>query len=141
LYYGAKLNPAAIIVGKPLINIGTVAENMALVRPEDFGTSLDVLRKNTGALNTDAVQQLNDKFWHQFKQANFSNTTFAIAYMIHDDYDKQAFDMLLPILSRQHARVMQRGVPGRHNDDSPTITSWFVNFYNMILESQFGRER
>ncbi|WP_370882799.1 accessory Sec system protein Asp2, partial [Staphylococcus aureus] len=25
---------------------------------------------------------------------------------------------------------------GRHNDDSPTIASWFVNFYNIILEDK-----
>ncbi|UXR74072.1 accessory Sec system protein Asp2 [Staphylococcus sp. IVB6238] len=141
LYYGAQLNPAAIIVGKPLVNIGTVAKNMALVRPNDFGTSLDVLRKNEGDLSEAAIQRLNDKFWRCFNQADFSQTTFAISYMMHDDYDKEAFNMLLPILSSQHARVMQRGVPGRHNDDSPTITSWFVNFYHLILESQFGRER
>ena len=141
LYYGAQLQPAAVVVGKPLINIGTVAENMALVRPEDFGTALDVLHKNEGDLTPTAIQRLNQKFWRRFEQEDVSNTTFAITYMIHDDYDKHAFDMLLPILSRQHARVMQRGVPGRHNDDSPTITSWFVNFYHMILEQQFGRER
>lgn len=141
LYYGAQLDPAAVIVGKPLVNIGTVAESMGLVRPEDFGTALDVLRKNEGDLSPAAIQRLNEKFWHQYENKDLSKTTFAISYMIHDDYDKHAFDMLLPILSRQHARVIQRGVPGRHNDDSPTITSWFVNFYNMILEQQFGRGR
>ncbi|MGV3043126.1 accessory Sec system protein Asp2 [Staphylococcus rostri] len=141
LYYGAQLNPAAIIAGKPLINVGTVAENMPRVRPEDFGTSLDILRKNEGSLTPEAITHLNDKFWQQFNQADFTNTTFAIAYMAHDDYDKHAFDMLLPILSRQQARIMQRSIPGRHNDDTPTIASWFKNFYHMILESQFGREQ
>lgn len=141
LYYGAQLNPAAVVVGKPLVSIGTVAENMALVRPEDFETSLDVLRKNEGDLTSAAIERLNQKFWKVFEQADSSQTTFALSYMIHDDYDPHAFEMLLPILSRQHARVMQRGVPGRHNDDSPTITSWFINFYNMILEQQFGRGR
>lgn len=34
---------------------------------------------------------------------------------------------------------MNRSIPGRHNDDSPTIASWFVNFYNIILEDKFGR--
>ena len=32
LYYATKLNPAAVIVGKPLINLGTIANNMKLVR-------------------------------------------------------------------------------------------------------------
>ena len=40
LYYATRLQPAAVIVGKPLINVGTIANNMKLVRPNDFGTSL-----------------------------------------------------------------------------------------------------
>ena len=48
LYYATRLQPAAVIVGKPLINVGTIANNMKLVRPNDFGTSLDVLRSNEG---------------------------------------------------------------------------------------------
>ncbi|UEX90232.1 accessory Sec system protein Asp2 [Staphylococcus ratti] len=139
LYYGAQLNPAGIVVGKPLINVGTVAENMPLLRPEDFGTALDVLLKNESGLEKSDVERLNRKFWHKVEKADFSNTTFAIAYMEHDDYDMRAFEMLLPVMTRQHARIMSRGVPGRHNDDSSTITSWFVNFYNIILESRFGR--
>lgn len=139
LYYGAQLNPAGIVVGKPLINVGTVAHNMPLQRPEDFGTALDVLLKNEGGLEPSDIDHLNHKFWDKIENADFSKTTFAIAYMEQDDYDMHAFEMLLPVMTRQHARVMSRGVPGRHNDDSPTITSWFVNFYNIILESRFGR--
>lgn len=139
LYYGAQLNPAGIVVGKPLINVGTIAQNMPLQRPEDFGTALDVLLKNEDGLEASHIEHLNRKFWDKIENADFSRTTFAIAYMEQDDYDMHAFKMLLPVMTRQHARVMSRGVPGRHNDDSPTITSWFVNFYNIILESQFGR--
>ena len=139
LYYGAQLNPAGIVVGKPLINVGTIAQNMPLQRPEDFGTALDVLLKNEDGLEVSHIEHLNRKFWDKIENADFSRTTFAIAYMEQDDYDMHAFKMLLPVMTRQHARVMSRGVPGRHNDDSPTITSWFVNFYNIILESQFGR--
>ena len=32
LYYSGKLKPKAIIVGKPLVNMGTIAANMRLVR-------------------------------------------------------------------------------------------------------------
>ncbi|MEJ7170183.1 accessory Sec system protein Asp2, partial [Staphylococcus epidermidis] len=37
LYYGSQLTPRAVIVGKPLVNIGRIAENMKLKRPNDFG--------------------------------------------------------------------------------------------------------
>ncbi|GGI43475.1 accessory Sec system protein Asp2 [Mammaliicoccus stepanovicii] len=139
LYYGAQLGPLGIVVGKPLVNIGTIADNMKLLRPEEFGTALDVLLANEGNISPKHIKSMNDKFWNIFKKTNLKDTIFAIAYMEQDDYDTNAFSELLPILTNQQARVMSRGVPGRHNDDSPTITNWFINFYDIILNSKFGR--
>lgn len=141
IYYGAKLNPAAVIVGKPLVNIGTIGQNMKLLRPEEFGTSLDVLLEMTGGNTDEHVQILNQKFWDTFNNNDVSQTTFAICYMEDDDYDLYAFNELLDVLSDNRARVLSRGVPGRHNDDSPTINNWFINFYHILLEMKFGRNK
>ncbi|MGW7935020.1 accessory Sec system protein Asp2 [Staphylococcus xylosus] len=139
LYYGAQLNPAAIIIGKPLVNIGTIADNMRLLRPEDFGTALDVLMTNEHDVTEQKIEHLNNKFWNVMLESDVADTTFAIAYMQHDDYDARAYAELFPVLSKQQARVISRGVPGRHNDDSPTIANWFINFYHILLETKFGR--
>lgn len=141
LYYGVQMQPSAIIVGKPLVNIGSIAKNMRLIRPEDFGTAIDVLLKNEGGIDTDAINSLNEKFWKVMQNGYYQNTTFAISYMENDDHDPSAFDDLLPFLTKKKAQVISRGIPGRHNDDSNTITSWFVNFYSVILESKFGRQQ
>ena len=95
-----------MIVGKPLINVGTIANNMKLVRPNDFGTSLDVLRSNEGGISENEINQLDQKFWNQIHNSQLTQTTFAIAYMEHDDYDINAFHELLPVLTKQYARVM-----------------------------------
>ena len=110
LYYATKLNPAAVIVGKPLINLGTIANNMKLVRPNDFGTSLDILRLNQNGITNKDVVQLDNHFWKQIQHSDLSMTTFAIAYMEHDDYDKYAFQDLLPVLTKQHARVISKRI-------------------------------
>ena len=39
LYYGASYSPHAILVGKPIINLGDVAANLKFKRPDEFGTS------------------------------------------------------------------------------------------------------
>ncbi len=93
---------------------------------------------NEGDTSQASIQALNQKFWQTFQKKSLSQTVFAIAYMQHDDYDPHAFQELLPVLTAHQARVMNRSIPGRHNDDSPTIASWFVNFYNIILEDKFG---
>ena len=53
LYYATVLEPAAVIIGKPLINIGTIANNMKLLRPNEFGTANDVLLANEGISKQD----------------------------------------------------------------------------------------
>ena len=113
---------------------------MKLLRPNEFGTANDVLLTNEGGVSKQDIANMDQRFWNKLEHSHLSDTIFAIAYMEHDDYDAMAFHNISPILSKQRAHVMSRGVPGRHNDDSPTITNWFINFYNMILEDRFGRD-
>ncbi|SUM04949.1 accessory Sec system asp2 [Staphylococcus carnosus] len=139
LYYSGKLKPKAIIVGKPLVNMGTIAANMRLVRPNDFGTMLDILLKNEHSNEEIAIQHLNDKFWKYMKNNDLTDTTFAISYMEHDDYDQRAHDDLVNYFGKQKVKIISRSIPGRHNDDTPTIANWFTNFYNIMLRNEFGR--
>lgn len=141
LYYASLLNPSHVIIGKPLVNIGNVALNEELVRPGGFPTSLDILRSlSKGELNIAAVKSLNSKFWKQFKLSEFSNTTFIISYMIHDDYDADAYKNIIEALSDKEASVIGKGIPGRHNDNSQAINEWFINNYRRVLLEKFDRK-
>ncbi|HEC2157874.1 accessory Sec system protein Asp2 [Staphylococcus delphini] len=142
LYYGAQLRPKAINVGKPLVNIGTIAQNMKLLRPLDFETSLDiVLAHQSEAVDPDTrIARLNQKFWDVLTNSNLQHTSIALTYMMHDDYDQTAFHDLLPVFGRQHVHVMNKAIPGRHNDDTATVVNWFMNFYHILLKDHFGRD-
>ena len=148
LYYGAQLNPKGINVGKPLVNVGTIAKNMKLLRPNDFETSLDIALSpehtmtESSQTNTDLkhIKDLDNKFWNVFSNRHISDTSIAITYMKNDDYDQSAFEDLLPVLSRHHVHLMNKAVPGRHNDDTSTVVNWFMNFYHILLKDHFGRD-
>ena len=140
LYYGAKLLPDAIIVGKPLINIGDIAENIKLKRPGQFDTSLDMLRLIEGDISDEDTENINERFWTVFKQADFSNTKLALSYMKDDDYDQEAFPQLVKWLKYQDVQIFGKGYLGRHNDNSPAINRWFISQYHHVLEEDFGRE-
>ncbi|MFT8879052.1 MAG: accessory Sec system protein Asp2 [Oenococcus sp.] len=139
LYYGSSLHADAIIVGKPLVNIGNIAENEKMIRPGGFPTSLDILRFLTKETHSDADQELNDRFWEQFLKTDFQHTKIAIAYMLNDDYDPTAYDDLLSVLQKQHTQLISKGIPGRHNDNSPAINDWFLRQYRNILRHDFQR--
>lgn len=141
LYYGCKIRPHTILIGKALASFGDIAENERINRPGGFPTSLDLLYRFSGSLTRDAAKRLNGRFWNVFDQVDWSGTQFAVAYMIEDDYDNKAYEMLQSHLRGAGAKIYGKGLHGRHNDDSRGIVSWFVNQYHRILREDFGDGR
>ena len=139
LYYGCRIHPDTILIGKPLASIGDVAENERILRPGGFPTSLDVLHKTCGSLSQEAVRRLNDRFWNRFDHTDWSGTRFAAAYMMEDDYDRNAYQNLQSHLKDAGARIYGKGLRGRHNDDSSGIINWFLSQYQEIIESDFDK--
>ena len=141
MYYSSFFEPKAVIVSKPLTNLGLIAERGRLEAPGIFPTAFDILRHHSkGEASLDAMRALDDRFWTPFKQADFSQTIFGLSYMKEEDYDPRAYDDLVEALYHTGARIMVKGTSGRHSDDSITSTAWFKNFYKMILEQDFGRK-
>lgn len=134
LYYASDLEPAAVIVGKPLTNLGNIAANGVLVRPGEFGTAADLLLHETGGTTAADVDALNQKFWQKFRQSSFDHTLFAIAYMTEDDYDQTAYEDILSELGDGQAVVIGKGISGRHNDNTGAIIDWFYSQYQRIIK-------
>lgn len=140
LYYGASLEPHAIIVGKPLVNLGDMAENERLNRPNGFPTSLDLLQAQEGNLEETSALALNQHFWGRFLSASLDKTLLAMSYMKQDDYDDKAFHQLVSASQKTNWKVIGKGFLGRHNDNSQAINQWFIKQFNRILETDFGRK-
>lgn len=140
LYYGCDIRPHAMILGKPLASIGDVAANERLKRPGGFGTSLDVLQYLTGAMDSFAVQNLNERFWKKFDATNWSKSKFVVSYMIEDDYDSTAYNELISHLKSDGVQVYGKGIHGRHNDATQAIAGWFKNQYEQIMQEDFNRK-
>jgi accessory secretory protein Asp2 len=139
LYYGCDILPHAMILGKPLASIGNVAVNERLLRPGGFPTSLDVVMKVCADTSDEAVRGLNEKFWSRFTSADWEHSKFVVSYMIEDDYDADAYEMLISHLHSVGVQVYGKGIHGRHNDNTGAIVSWFVSQYQKILREDFGR--
>lgn len=141
LYYGARIEPHAIIIGKPLASIGTIAKNQRFLAPDVFPTSLDIVRYNVGELSIEATNKLDDRFWSLFNNAKLDNTKIVSSYMLDDDYDRTAHYDIVESLKNKKAVVIGKGFSGRHNDNSSAIIFWFLEQYKNILENDFGREK
>ncbi len=141
LYYGCEIEARDVIVGKPLASLGTMARNERLLRPGVFPTSLDVLWKACGGLDDEAVERLDRRFWDRFDRTDWSGRTIHAAYMIEDDYDHDAYQRLLSHVRGTGARVVGKGIHGRHNDDTAGIVAWFVGQHQRVLRQGYGRGR
>ncbi len=139
LYYGCDILPHAMILGKPLASIGDVAANERLHRPGGFPTSLDVLHYLYKDTDKAAIKRLNNRFWKKFDSADWSTSKFIVSYMIEDDYDANAYDMLISHLSSEGVQVYGKGIHGRHNDDTSAIVSWFSSQFKRVLSEDFFR--
>lgn len=139
LYNGCKLQPHAIIIGKPLASLGDMANNERISRPGGFPTSLDVLSKNYGDMSEKSKDLLNHRFWDLFNQTDWSKTKFIVSYMLEDDYDMTAYNRLISHIDDIGVEIIGKGVHGRHNDDTYSIVAWFKNQYDGILKSDFKR--
>lgn len=140
LYYGCKLRPYALLLGKPLASLGNIALDERLKRPGGFPTSLDVLNKNIGAIDADAIEKFNARYWDLFDQTNWENTKFIISYMIEDDYDNDAYTQLLDHIHNSHITIYGKGLHGRHNDNTYGIVAWYRKQYRKVLEEDFSRK-
>lgn len=141
LYYGADIRPYALLLGKPLASIGDVAANETRNRPGGFPTSLDVVKHICGGTSNNEIEKMNSKFWDKFDKAEWNNTRFVISYMIEDDYDSKAYNMIISNLLSGGVTVYGKGIHGRHNDDTLGILRWFTTQYNQILHNDFNREK
>ena len=139
LYYSADFLPHSVIVGKPLANLGNIADNEKYHRPGGFPTSLDVLHSLTGGLDEEDIKKCNELFWKKIDSADFSDTRFAISYMREDDYDLTGYEDLVGHLAQKEITIYGKGMTGRHNDNTAGVVEWFRSRYMRVLKDSFGR--
>lgn len=138
-YYGCEFNPKAIIVSKPLVNLGEVARNEKLNRPGIFPVSLSVSHYIYGGVSEEDFKALDQRFWKKFKSHSFKGTEFAITHMIEDDYEHLTYSQMIDYFFDQDVKVYSKGFHGRHNEGLTETITWFKKQYKTILEQEFGR--
>lgn len=140
MYYGCDIRPHTVLLGKPLLSIGDIAANGKLLRPGAFATSLDILRFLCGRTDSEAVEELNRRFWDKFDRTEWERTKIIAAYMLEDDYDGTAYQGLISHVRCEGVELYGKGLHGRHNDNSAGIVNWFVDQLKQILINDFDRK-
>ncbi|MDK6370043.1 accessory Sec system protein Asp2 [Aerococcus sp. UMB8608] len=139
-YYSSFFNPYAVVIGKPLLSLGNMARKQRLVRPDEFQTSLDLVRRFDHGDQEEVLEFMDQRILNRMAEGAYRGTTFAVSYMKNDDYDDTAYYRLLEVLRGKSAKVISKSFLGRHNDNTPGITNWFINQYRRLLTEAEGEE-
>ncbi|WEV71432.1 accessory Sec system protein Asp2 [Lactobacillus sp. ESL0785] len=127
LYYGAQLGAGSIVAAKIIANLGVVAANSKIKRPEGFDDINDIILAEYGGIDAATLAKVNQKMWLQFARADLSQTDFTLGYMEEEDYDDTGYQSVRNFLQKKYpqAHVLSKGFWGRHNDNAE-ISSWFI---------------
>lgn len=139
-FYSTRLNPHGIVVGKPLASIGDLTMRQRLFTPYSWDLAMDTVINITGELTEKSATAFDDDFWQRFLHTDYSKSVFIIAHMLQDT--DLPFNRIFNHLKEHYptAKVLHKGLEGRHNDDTIGITTWFLKQYQTMLENDFGRD-
>lgn len=140
LFYGSIISPYAILCGKPVCNIGTVAMQEKIYRNNVFPTSLDYYNYISDLYNCLNEQDVNDVFWNQFRKIQNNKTIISLTCMQQDDYDINACKDIEEILYKKNKIVLyKKMLKGRHNDKTQDVIAWWKTQIYKILSTDFNR--
>lgn len=140
LKYGSELGAHAIVLSKPVLNLGYCATRAALQRPDDFELVFDIDNNIANATSEEQLKKMDNAFWKKFDKQDLSATKIFAAHMLNDDYDDIAIDKMKKSKAINNvSQLSVKGFPGRHTDSSNAV-GWFIDRFNAILSEDFKRE-
>lgn len=140
LYYAVDLNPKAIIAGRNICNLGLLAANQTLLRPNEFQTSLDIYEKLCEERNLNSVKEVDELFWSKLNTMHDVNIDIRLGCMTADEYDSKAKEELKDFFdNRVNAVYTLKQFEGKHTDKTLDVLNWFKGSIKNVLEENFDR--
>ena len=140
IYYGTQMKPRYMIIGNPVINLGTVAERERLARTGETPIALDLLLKQGNGVDENSASELNQRLTDRIRQADMSKVRIDAAYMTKDNWDPEGWADLLQLLLAAHATVYGKGFEGRHREKCEQIMEWLKIRFGNMMETYFQKE-
>ncbi|MGN1023372.1 MAG: accessory Sec system protein Asp2 [Lachnospiraceae bacterium] len=139
LYYGALFAPGAMLLGTPILSLGTVAADERTSHPGKLETALDLLLFLTGGTDAEHAEELDAQITARIGQAPWEDTSIAVARMMQDDCDPQAYDTLVNLLKDRGVLIYGKAFSGRPGSQKRDVENWLAIQLARILSEVFGR--
>lgn len=135
IYYASDINPAALIIAKPIVNLGTLSEDKEFPHQFNQDWTLDLRRYLAGQMSKGDTAAINNKLWHHIIDAPWSTIPIALFSMDQDDYDGKSLPELLHFLTEQHTPLKHVVQHGGHTEKIPEMLQ-FMNSMLVLMRDQ-----
>lgn len=139
MYYAADLKPHAVVVTKPIINLGTFTANTEFPHEVNQDWTLDVRRFLAGRMHPNDTETLNNIFWEHIQNVDWSQIKVSLLTLNQDEYDGQSLPKLLDFLKLKKVPLTHRREDGTHTAKTPEILT-FLKKQLTILKNSMRQE-
>lgn len=126
IYYAADIKPGAIVIAKPIINIGTMTANPEFPREFNQDWTLDLRRYLAGRMALDDTEALNQILWEHIQNVDWSKIPVSLFTMSQDEYDGQSLQQLLTFWATRDVALTHVIAEGPHTAKIPEMVAFIT---------------
>lgn len=123
-----------VLVGNPIVNLGTLAVQETTLHPQKLSTILDTFRMFFKEYSYDQANHFNDYFWDAFTANRWEKTKFAIASIETEVADAESYHDLCDYLSGLDTSPLLHAKNfSSPQHESSILNQWMVEQYHLIV--------
>ena len=140
MYYAGDIKPGALVLAKPIINLGTLTADAEFAHQYNQDWTLDVRRHLTGYVRPNDTEALNQKLWRHISTVDWSTTTVALLTMAQDNYDGDSLPELLDYLDTHHALLTHQVEAGYHNEKIDEMVDFMMTQLTQLRDNRLAED-
>jgi len=140
MYYAGDIKPGALVLAKPIINLGTLTADAEFAHQYNQDWTLDVRRHLTGYVRPNDTETLNQKLWRHISTVDWSTTTVALLTMAQDNYDGDSLPELLDYLDTHHALLTHQVEAGYHNEKIDEMVDFMMTQLTQLRDNRLAED-
>ncbi|MER2130293.1 accessory Sec system protein Asp2 [Leuconostoc lactis] len=126
MYYAADIKPRAVVIAKPIINLGTFTANPDFPHGYNQDWTLDVRRYLAGRMAPEDTEPLNQIFWEHIQNVDWSKIAVELLTMTDDEYDGQSLPELLAFFQSRDTPLTHEQEIGTHTAKIPEMVQFMT---------------
>ncbi|CAK8054180.1 accessory Sec system protein Asp2 [Eupransor demetentiae] len=140
MYYLANVDAGALIVAKPIMNLGTFTASPEFPHNGlNRDWTLDVRRFLAGRMSPDDSEMMDAQLWQKLDKVNWAGKDVALFTMSEDEYDGKSLPQLLSFLKDKGVNFDHKVEKGFHEQKIDEMVKYMIDAMEKEAIKMMGR--